>query len=142
MEVLRMGAEFPFRYNTIWIKNQKRYRLFLIFLLYFVCMVIGIRIGVFWFVPIERQQFHSLVFALILTHICIVDSRIVGRPLSIFSYWLVFMLYGIAVPVCIIRARGIRGLGIIVCHLLGLMLVYITAAFITSSLVHGTFYPY
>jgi hypothetical protein len=137
-----MSHEFPVRYNIMRIESQKRYRCFLIFLLYFVFIVIGVRIGIFWFVSIERQYFHSLVFALILTHICIVDSRIVGKPLSIFSYWLVFILYDIAVPVCMIRARGIRGLGIVVCHLLGLVLVYITAAFVTSLLVHGTFYPY
>ena len=142
MEVLRMGVKFPFKYNTMWIKNQKRYRLFLIFLLYYVIIIIGIRIGFSWYVPIERQYLHSIILALILTHICIVDSRIVGKPLSIFSYWLVFMLYHIAVPVCIIRARGMKGLGIIICHLLGFVLVYITAAIITSLLVHGTFYPF
>jgi len=124
------------------IESQKRYRRFLIFLLYFVCVVIGIRVGFSWFVPSERQYFHSLVIALILTHISIVDSRIAGKPLSIFSYWLVFMLYSIAVPVCMVRARGIRGLGIVAGHLLGLVLVYITAVIVTSLLVHGTFSPY
>jgi len=106
------------------------------------CVVIGIRVGVSWFVPSERQYFHSLIFALILTHICIVDSRIARKPLSIFSYWLVFMLYHIAVPVCMIRARGIRGLGIVAGHILGLVLVYITAMIVTSLLVHGTYFPY
>jgi hypothetical protein len=126
----------------MWIESQKRYRRFLIILLYFICVVIGIRIGVSWYVPIERQYFHSLILALVLSHICIVDSRIVGKPLSIFSYWLVFMLYHIAVPVCMIRARGIRGLGIVAGHFFGLALVYIIAMIVTSLLVHGTFYPY
>ena len=124
------------------IESQKRYRRFLIFLLYFVCVVIGIRVGVSWFVPIERQYLHSLVFALILTQICIVDSRIVDKPLSIFSYWLVFWLYHISVPICIIRARGVRGLGIVAGHLIGLILVYIIAMIVTSLLVHGTLFPY
>lgn len=137
-----MDDEFPVRYNTMRIESQKRYRRFLIFLLYFVCVVIGIRVGFSWFVPSERQYLHSLVFVLVLTQICIVDSRIAGKPLSIFSYWLVFMLYGIAVPVCMIRARGIRGLGIVAGHLLGLVLVYITAMIVTSLLVHGTYFPY
>jgi len=137
-----MDGEFSVRYDTMRIESQKRYRLFLISLLYFVCVVIGIRVGVSWFVPSERQYFHSLIFALILTHICIVDSRIARKPLSIFSYWLVFMLYHIAVPVCMIRARGIRGLGIVAGHILGLVLVYITAMIVTSLLVHGTYFPY
>jgi len=137
-----MDGEFSVRYDTMRIESQKRYRLFLISLLYFVCVVIGIRVGVSWFVPSERQYFHSLIFALILTHICIVDSRIARKPLSIFSYWLVFMLYHIAVPVCMIRARGIRGLGIVAGHILGLVLVHITAMIVTSLLVHGTYFPY
>jgi hypothetical protein len=126
----------------MWIESQKRYRLFLISLLYFVCVVIGIRVGVSWFVPSERQYFHSLVLALILTHICIVDSRIAGKPLSIFSYWIVFMLYHIAVPIYMIRTRGIKGLGIVAGHILGLALVYTTEMIITSLLVHGTYFPY
>ena len=137
-----MSNEFPVRHYTMRIESQKRYRRFLIFLLYFVCVLIGVRIGVFSFVPIERQYFHSWVYALILTHICIVDSRIAGKPLSIFSYWLVFMLYHIAVPVCMVRARGIRGLGVLAGHIIGLVLIYITAMIITSLLVHGTYFPY
>jgi len=126
----------------MWIESQKRYRRFLILLLYYTCIIIGIRVGVSSYVPIERQYLHSIILALILTQICIVDSRIVDKPLSIFSYWLVFMLYSIAVPVCMVRARGVRGLGIVAGHLIGLVLVYIIAMIVTSSLVHGTLFPY
>jgi len=124
------------------IKSQKRYRLFLIVLLYFVSATIGIRIGAFGYVSAEREVLNSLLLALILTHLCIVDRRIVGKPLPTSFYWLVFILYGIAVPVCIIRARGLGGVVVVVIHFVGMLLVYLAAAIVTSLLVNGTMLPY
>jgi hypothetical protein len=128
--------------DIVTIESQKRYRFFLIVLLYFVYAMIGITVGVFGFVPHERELLYRWIFALILTHICIVDCRIVGKPLSIFSYWLVFILYGVAVPVCIVRARGIRGVGIVAVHLVGLVFVHLVVVIVTSLLMHGRMLPF
>ncbi|MBN2182787.1 MAG: hypothetical protein JW715_12825 [Sedimentisphaerales bacterium] len=120
------------------IQEQKRYRLFLIVLVYIVVASIGIRVGVFQYISRERGFFNSFILALFLTQICILDGRIMGKPLSIFSYWLVFILFGIAVPVCIVRAHGLRGVGIVIAHFLGFILVYVISFLITSLLVYGS----
>ena len=119
------------------IESQKRYRIFLIFLAYFLMAMMGIRLGMYQYISIERQYVYTIILALVLTYICIVDSRIVGKPLSIFSYWLVFIFYRVAVPVCIIRARGLRGLGILAAHFIGLVLVYAIASFVTDLILYG-----
>ena len=123
------------------VERQRSYRRFLLVLVYLFYAMIGIRLGVSsQGMPREREFFYSLALALILTEICIVDGRIVGRPLSIFSYWLVFMLYGIAVPICFVRARGIRGLGIVAAHFVGVMLVGTAVSLVTRLLVYGSMF--
>jgi len=119
--------------NILQIQSQKRYRAFLIVLVYVIMALIGIRYGVH---PEVRSYdfINAIVLALVFTQLCIVDSRIAGKPLSIFSYWLIFIFYGIAVPICVIRAHGTKGLLIIVAHLFGLLLVLTVSAFITLLL--------
>ena len=119
------------------IESQRRYRTYLIVLAYLILAMKGIRFGYYQYISKEIEFFYSLVLALILTEICIVDCKIVGKPLSIFSYWLVFMLYGYAVPICIIRARGKFGIVIVAVHLIGLILVSTISILITDFLVHG-----
>jgi len=120
------------------VKEQKRYRTFLIVLVYLIMVMIGIRLGISSGVMSrDRGIFYSFALALVLTQICIVDSRIIGKPLSILSYWLIFIFYGIAVPICIIRARGLSGLGILIAHFVGMMLVYIASYFVTDLFVYG-----
>ena len=122
------------------IESQRRYRTYLIVLVYFIIVMMGIRFGFYQYISKGIDLFYSLALALVLTEICIVDSRIVGKPLSIFSYWLVFIFYGYAVPICIIRARGKFGLVIVAAHLIGLTLIFIISALITTYLVHGGLY--
>lgn len=120
------------------LKSQKRFRLFLIVLVYLIIMMIGIRYGIFQYISRERHLFHSLVLALLLTQICIVDGKIMGKPVSIFSRWLIFMLFGIAVPIYIIRARGLKGVIIVIAHYAALALVLIVSWLITTCLIYGT----
>ncbi len=123
------------------VKSQRRYRIFLIVLVYFIMAMMGVRLGISSGVMSrEREIFYAYTLSLLLTQICIVDSRMVGQPLSIFSYWLIFIFYGIAVPVCIIRARGKAGLVIVGAHFICLMLVKIIFWFITSLIMYGRFF--
>ncbi|MCP4613305.1 MAG: hypothetical protein GY845_31835 [Planctomycetes bacterium] len=122
------------------IESQRRYRTYLIVLVYLIMAMKGIRLGRYQYISIGIEFAYSLALALILTEICIVDSRIVGKPLSIFNYWIVFMFYGYAVPVCIIRARGKFGLVIVVAHFIGLMLIHVISSLLTSYLVFGRFF--
>lgn len=122
------------------IENQKRYRRYLIVLVYFIMAMIGVRLGRYQHISAGIGFFYSLALALVLTKICIIDSRIIGKPLSIFSYWLIFIFYGFAVPICIIWKRGKAGLVIVAAHLIGLTLVYAISFLITDFLVYGGLY--
>jgi hypothetical protein len=120
------------------IESQRRYRTYLLVLVYLITMMEGIAFGVFTFeISPEREALYTLALALVLTQVCIVDSRIVGRPLPLSTYWLVFIFYGIAVPICIIRARGLRGMGYVAAHFAGIILSLILSSLVTG-LVCGT----
>ena len=102
-------------------------------LVYLIIIMMGIADGTSKYgLSEERRTFYSLAFALVLTHVCIVDCKITGKPLSIFSYWLVFMFYEIAVPVSIIRARGFRGLAYVTAHFLGMALLLFISFYISD----------
>ena len=120
------------------IESQKRYRLFLIVIVYLIIAIRGLRNGTYLDMSMDREYLFSVIIALTLTHICIVDSKIVGKPLSIFSYWIVFIFCGIAVPVCIVRAHGIKGLGIIIIHLMGFVLIFSLSFYITWLFLYGS----
>lgn len=124
------------------LKSQKRYRLFLLVLVYIVITSIGIRFGVFQEISRGSGFFYTLILGLILTKICIIDSRVMGKPLSIFSYWLIFIFYGIAVPICVVRAHGFKGLYIVFAHFVALTLIFILSWFVTSCIVYGTSFLY
>ena len=121
------------------IESQRKYRTYLIVLVYLIMAMMGIRLGYYQHIPKQIGFFYAIALSLILTEICIVDSRIVGKPLSIFSYWLIFWFYHVSVPICIIRARGKFGLVIVVAHFIGLMLVQTIFSFLTRYLVFGRF---
>lgn len=121
----------------MYIESQRRYRTFLLVLVYFIVMMIGIAQGASAStMSREREFLYSFVLALVLTQVCIVDSKIAGKPLPIFSYWLVFIFYGIAVPVSIVRARGLRGLVYVAVHFVGMALVLIIS-FLVAGLLSG-----
>ena len=122
-------------------ESLRRYRLFLIVMVYIIMASIGVRFGFDQEISKEREIINSLFLGLFLTQICIVDGRIAGKPLSIFSYWLVLIFFGIAVPVCIIRAHGFKGVAIVLAHYLGFMLVLISFAFITWWFLFDLFSP-
>ena len=108
------------------IEGQKRYRAFLILMAYLIMVMSGIRNGTTYFENTSHEFLYIMVLALTLTNICIVDGKITGKPLSIFSYWIVFIFYGIAVPVCIIRTHGIKGIPLVLLHSLGHVNSYFT----------------
>jgi hypothetical protein len=54
---------------------------------------------------------------------------------------LILIFFPIAIPICIIRARGIAGLGVVAAHFIGLMVVQIIAWYVTGLLVYGILSP-
>ena len=119
------------------IKSQRRYRTFLFTLVYFIVMMGIAQVASTSGMSQEKEYLYSFALALVLTQVCIVDSRIAGKPLSIFSYWLVFFFYGIAVPFSIVRARGPRGLVYVAVHFIGMALTLIIS-FYVAGLLFGT----
>lgn len=111
------------------IESQKRYRTFLIILVYIIMTSIGIRFGI-------NPEFGLLTYliglllALLLTQICIVDGRIVGRPLPVSTHWLVLILFPISIPICFFRVHGTKGLVIVAAHLLGLLIIFIVSSYV------------
>jgi len=120
------------------IESQRRYRTFLLVLVYFIVMMMGIANGASTSgMSPGREMLFSLTLALVLTYVCILDRKIVGKPLLTSCYWLVFIFYGIAVPISIVRARGLRGLAYVAAHFVGMVLVLIIS-YIVAGLVLGT----
>jgi len=117
----------------MYVESQRRYRTFLLVLVYLILIMMGIADGSSTYgLSEERRTFYSFAFALVLTYVCIVDCKITGKPLSIFSYWLVFIFYEIAVPVSIIRVRGLRGLAYVTVHFLSMVLVLVISFYVSD----------
>jgi len=119
------------------IENQKRYRAFLVILVYLIIAIIGLRYDV----DFEKNELHAcliyMVLAFTLTHVSIVDSRITGKPIPSSSYWLVLIFYGIAVPICIIRSHGIRkGVKLIILNSIGFLVVLSLFLYIHSLIYY------
>jgi hypothetical protein len=123
------------------IESQRRYRRFLIVLVYLIEAMVGITLGIYS-EPGTREALYSISLAFVLTQICIVDSRIVGKPLPPNSYWIILMLSPLSVAICIIRGRGVAGAGILAAHFVGVVLVLNLFMVVASLLVHGTIFPF
>ena len=123
------------------IESQRRYRTFLIVLAYLIISMMGIRVGIYSELG-SGGALYSIALAFVLTQVCIVDSRIVGRPLPPNSYWLILMFSPFLVPLCIIRGRGMKSIWILAAHFAGMMLVFSTSFLVVSSLLPDTLYSF
>ena len=74
-------------------------------------------------------------FSSTITYWCIVDARVIGRPILFSFYWLIFFFWPIAVPIYLIWARRLRGLGFALLHYAGLcgvcLIVFNAAGYLT-----------
>jgi len=122
------------------IENQRRYRTFLIVLVYLIVAIYSVGLSSSFEVN-QRDFLYWVIIAFVFTQICIVDGKISGKPLLPNTYWLVLIFYPVAVPVLIIRTHGIKGAGILIIHLLGLIFVWILTLLITNYFLYGTFFP-
>jgi len=58
------------------------------------------------------------------TYWCVVDSRIMGRPIVQSIHWIMFFTWPISAPIYLIYSRGLRGLGFAMLHAIGLLVVF------------------
>jgi hypothetical protein len=121
-------------------ESHRRYRTFLIVLVYLIVAIYGVGLSSSFEVN-QRDYLYSIIIAFVLTQICIVDGKIAGKPLLPNTYWLVLIFFPVAVPVLIIRAHGIKGAGVFIIHLLGLIFVLVVTLLITNYFLYGTFFP-
>jgi hypothetical protein len=79
----------------------------------------------------------AAAFSFTMTYWCIVDGRVFGRPILRSFYWLIFFLWPIAVPIYLIWARRLRGLGFALLHFIGLYAVCLVAYSVAGYLTYG-----
>jgi hypothetical protein len=120
------------------IESLKRYRLFLIVLVYLAVAIYSIGFGISFEVG-QRDLLYSVMIAFLLTQICMVDSRISGKALPPNSFWVVLMFYPIAVPMLIFRVHGFKGIGVLMIHIIAYLLVGIICMIAAQS-VYATFF--
>jgi hypothetical protein len=80
----------------------------------------------------------ALAAATVAAYGCVVDSRIVGRPVLQSLHWVLFVAWPVAVPIYLLYSRRLRGLGILVLHAIGLLLVATVAFHLTGYLAYGS----
>ncbi|MEE8450726.1 MAG: hypothetical protein V3R99_02395 [Thermoguttaceae bacterium] len=68
---------------------------------------------------------------------CVVDSRILGRPMLRVLQMLTFFTWPIAVPLYLVWSRRLRGVGLVFLHALGLMATLFIVFYVTIVLAYG-----
>ena len=79
----------------------------------------------------------SIMAASVATYWCVLDARILGRPIVQSVHWIMFFTWPLAVPIYLIRSRGLRGLGMVVLHGIGFVVVAVVAYHTAGYLVYG-----
>jgi hypothetical protein len=68
---------------------------------------------------------------------CVVDARFRGRPIVQSVHWIMFVTWPMAVPVYLIYSRKLRGVALIVMHLIGLVVISTAAFNLAGYLAYG-----
>jgi hypothetical protein len=79
----------------------------------------------------------AIMVASTATYACIVDSRIVGRPIVQSIHWIMFLTWPLAAPIYLIYSRGLRGVLLTVLHGIGLVFVSTVAFHLAGYLAYG-----
>ena len=79
----------------------------------------------------------AVMAASLATYGCIVDSRIIGRPIVQSVHWIMFFTWPLAVPIYLIYSRGLRGVVLLILHGIGLIIVSNVTFYLTWYLAYG-----
>ena len=79
----------------------------------------------------------SAAIASAMTGWCVVDSRILGRPIVRSLQWIIFFTWPIAVPLYLIWSRRFRGFAMAFLHALGLCALSIAFFIAAGYLAYG-----
>ncbi|MEX0701319.1 MAG: hypothetical protein WD069_04425 [Planctomycetales bacterium] len=120
--------------------SARMFRALLVFL-YLLVVLFGCRTAL---LP-ERQRvdwIFSGTFGVTFAGICIFHARANGKRFVHAAQWLTVFLWPVIVPVYFTWARGFRGLGLVLLHLVLLVLLWLlvcATALLTSIAVGGSF---
>lgn len=73
-----------------------------------------------------------VALASLTTYWCVLDSRLRRKPIVSSLHWIIFFFWPIAVPMYLIGTRKLRGLGLALVHVAGLLVT----AFVTASVAY------
>ncbi len=68
---------------------------------------------------------------------CTADARLVGKPLIQLAKLGIFFGWPVAVPIYLLWARGMKGLGLLLLHGFLLLLVAVLSVLISALLIYG-----
>jgi len=110
--------------------------------LYAVFFLMGVLSGLPWFSADEGASLRvQLLFAIAISlgcmWYCTADARLLGRPLLPIARAGIFTLWPAGVPIYLLWARRLRGLGILLLYGAALLLTCVVAAFATAYLTYG-----
>lgn len=110
--------------------------------LYAVFLLMGVLSGLLWFSADEGASLRvQLLFAIAVSlgfmWYCTADARLLGKPLLPLARVGIFVLWLAGVPIYLLWARRLRGLGILLLHGISLLLTYVAAFLVTAYLAYG-----
>jgi hypothetical protein len=115
---------------------QERQRRILGLSLYALALVWGL-INVRYPITGVPYLLFAVAVASTITYWCIVDGHAAGHPILHSFYWLIFFLWPLAVPIYLLWARRLRGLGFALLHAIGLFGVCLLAFLLAGYLIYG-----
>lgn len=111
---------------------MKTLRLALLIAFYFIIAAATIR-TLLVAKPGPTDLLISLCTAIVVTWLCIADSRLMGRPMVQSTHWIMFFTWPVAVPIYLVWMRGMRGLLILLAHVCALFVMVVAIAIVIQE---------
>lgn len=107
---------------------MKRRRFLYLISLYLLAVLAGVRATA---LP-QRSYLSDLLLqleaAIVITQLCVVDARLLGRPLVHAAQWVMFLSWPLAVPIYVLWSRKLRGALLLLAHVILLYVAYYAGA--------------
>lgn len=117
-------------------RSLRRFRLGFLLIAYVLFALTGARAAV----ATERglsDLVIGLLVAIAVTKACVMDSRLVGKPLPRAARWVMFLMWPLAVPVYLLWVRGWAGLGWVALHGVAMLVLVGVGGGIAGAFVGG-----
>lgn len=110
--------------------------------LYAVFLVSGVLVGLLWYssdadVVLRLQLLYAIGISLGFMWYCSADARLMGKSLLPLARIGIFILWPAGVPIYLLWARRLRGLGLLLLHGILLVSVKVAATLIAAYLAYG-----